>query len=48
MPVGGLATSFIMERLVCPAIFLLWRSRQLKPEPTGEVDTTAVISCVNS
>jgi Cu(I)/Ag(I) efflux system membrane protein CusA/SilA len=33
--VGGLATSFIMELLVYPAIFLLWRSRQLKPEPVG-------------
>jgi len=28
--VGGLATSFIMELLVYPANFLLWRSRQLK------------------
>jgi len=27
--VGGLFTSFIMELLVYPAIFLLWRSRQL-------------------
>jgi len=31
--VGGLFTSFLMELLVYPAIFLLWRSRQLKPEP---------------
>jgi Cu(I)/Ag(I) efflux system membrane protein CusA/SilA len=30
--VGGLFTSFLMELLVYPAIFLLWRSRQLKPE----------------
>ena len=28
--VGGLTTSFLMELLVYPAIFLLWRSRQLK------------------
>ena len=31
--VGGLFTSFLMELLVYPAIYLLWRSRQLKPEP---------------
>ena len=31
--VGGLFTSFLMELLVYPAIFLLWRSRQLKSEP---------------
>ena len=36
--VGGLATSFIMELLVYPAIFLLWRSRQLKSEPVAEPD----------
>ena len=28
--VGGLFTSFLMELLVYPAIFLLWRSRQFK------------------
>jgi Cu(I)/Ag(I) efflux system membrane protein CusA/SilA len=28
--VGGLSTSFLMELLVYPAIFLLWRRRQLK------------------
>jgi Cu(I)/Ag(I) efflux system membrane protein CusA/SilA len=28
--VGGLWTSFLMELLVYPAIYLLWRSRQLK------------------
>ena len=27
--VGGLATSFVLELLVYPAIYLLWRKRQL-------------------
>jgi Cu(I)/Ag(I) efflux system membrane protein CusA/SilA len=30
--VGGLFTSFLLELLVYPAIFLLWRSGQLPPE----------------
>jgi Cu(I)/Ag(I) efflux system membrane protein CusA/SilA len=29
--VGGLATSFLLELLVYPAIYFLWRRRQLKP-----------------
>ena len=29
--VGGLFSSFLMELLVYPAIYLLWRSRQLRP-----------------
>src|SRR5204863_10213239 len=32
--VGGLATSFLMELLVYPAVYLLWRQRSL-PEATG-------------
>ncbi len=28
--VGGLFTSFLMELLVYPAIYLLWRSRQMR------------------
>ena len=40
--VGGLATSFIMELLVYPAIFLLWRSRQLKPGSVTTTDTATV------
>jgi Cu(I)/Ag(I) efflux system membrane protein CusA/SilA len=28
--VGGLATSFILELLVYPAIYLLWKGRDLK------------------
>jgi copper/silver efflux system protein len=27
--VGGLATSFLLELLVYPAIYLLWRRREL-------------------
>ena len=27
--VGGLATSFLLELLVYPAVYLLWRQRQL-------------------
>ena len=30
--VGGLATSFLMELLVYPAIYLLWKRRELKHE----------------
>ena len=39
--VGGLATSFIMELLVYPAIFLLWRSRQLKPVAAPDLSFVA-------
>ena len=31
--VGGLATSFIMELLVYPAIYLLWKKKELRVEP---------------
>jgi Cu(I)/Ag(I) efflux system membrane protein CusA/SilA len=31
--VGGLATSFVMELLVYPAIYLLWKKRSLKESP---------------
>ena len=30
--VGGLATSFIMELLVYPAIYLLWKKKELRPQ----------------
>ncbi|MFA7159636.1 MAG: efflux RND transporter permease subunit, partial [Kiritimatiellia bacterium] len=33
--VGGLFTSFLMELLVYPAIYLLWRSRHIKKEPVA-------------
>jgi len=29
--VGGLVTSFALELLVYPAIYLLWRQRSLEP-----------------
>jgi len=29
--VGGLATSFLLELLVYPAVYLMWRKRQLAP-----------------
>jgi Cu(I)/Ag(I) efflux system membrane protein CusA/SilA len=32
--VGGLATSFLMELLVYPAIYLLWKSAELLPAPS--------------
>jgi Cu(I)/Ag(I) efflux system membrane protein CusA/SilA len=32
--VGGLVTSFMLELLVYPAIYLLWIERQLPEEPT--------------
>ena len=34
--VGGLFTSFIMELLVYPAIYLLWRQKSLKQLPAGQ------------
>jgi len=30
--VGGLATSFLLELLVYPAVYLLWRKRELRRE----------------
>ncbi len=33
--VGGLFTSFLMELLVYPALFLLWRSRQIKTDSSN-------------
>ena len=36
--VGGLVTSFLMELLVYPAIYLLWKQREL---PAPERDNTA-------
>ena len=34
--VGGLATSFLLELLVYPALYLLWRQRSLGPAPAIE------------
>src|SRR5216683_8229317 len=32
--VGGIFTSFILELLVYPAIYAIWRQRHLKPSPS--------------
>jgi len=29
--IGGLATSFVLELLVYPAIYLLWKRREIAP-----------------
>jgi Cu(I)/Ag(I) efflux system membrane protein CusA/SilA len=33
--IGGLVTSFILELLVYPAIYKLWKQRELKPTTTA-------------
>jgi Cu(I)/Ag(I) efflux system membrane protein CusA/SilA len=33
--IGGLVTSFILELLVYPAIYKLWKKRELEPTPTA-------------
>ena len=33
--VGGLGTSFIMELLVYPAIYLLWKKKDIRPKPSS-------------
>jgi Cu(I)/Ag(I) efflux system membrane protein CusA/SilA len=40
--IGGIVTSFILELLVYPAIYALWRQRGISPEPalaTGAVES---------
>jgi Cu(I)/Ag(I) efflux system membrane protein CusA/SilA len=44
--VGGLFTSFIMELLVYPAIYLLWRKREIKPEPVNSEPVVAEVAPV--
>ncbi|HEX2714536.1 MAG TPA: efflux RND transporter permease subunit, partial [Candidatus Acidoferrales bacterium] len=39
--VGGICTSFILELLVYPAIYAVWRERSLKPELLGQDQTAA-------
>ena len=34
--IGGVVTSTVMELVVYPAIFYLWRSRRLKSLPVAE------------
>ena len=31
--IGGLVTSFLLELLVYPAVYLLWKKRELRREP---------------
>jgi Cu(I)/Ag(I) efflux system membrane protein CusA/SilA len=38
--VGGLATSFLLELLVYPAIYVLWRRRSLRLAPAGQPTTS--------
>jgi Cu(I)/Ag(I) efflux system membrane protein CusA/SilA len=42
--VGGVVTSTLMELLVYPAIFFLWRSRSLKPVPEKSVGPAEPVS----
>jgi Cu(I)/Ag(I) efflux system membrane protein CusA/SilA len=35
--VGGLVTSFLMELLVYPAVYLLWKRREFASGPTAPV-----------
>jgi copper/silver efflux system protein len=37
--IGGIVTSTVMELVVFPAIYFLWRSRQLKAGPRSEAST---------
>jgi hypothetical protein len=37
--VGGIVTSFILELLVYPAIYAVWRERSLPPEPGDALKT---------
>lgn len=38
--VGGLVTSFILELLVYPAVYLLWKGRELQPHTTFPLQTS--------
>jgi Cu(I)/Ag(I) efflux system membrane protein CusA/SilA len=41
--VGGLITSFVMELLVYPAIYFLWKRKEVVPGPTTSPDGIASI-----
>jgi Cu(I)/Ag(I) efflux system membrane protein CusA/SilA len=36
--VGGLATSFLLELLVYPAVYFLWKRREVEPGPATPED----------
>jgi Cu(I)/Ag(I) efflux system membrane protein CusA/SilA len=40
--VGGIVTSTLMELLVFPAIYFIWRSRQLKDFAADELNTATL------
>jgi Cu(I)/Ag(I) efflux system membrane protein CusA/SilA len=40
--VGGIVTSTMMELLVFPAIYFIWRSRQLKHSAADQSNATAL------
>jgi Cu(I)/Ag(I) efflux system membrane protein CusA/SilA len=40
--VGGLVTSFLLELLVYPAVYLLWKGREVPPGPASAVPATPV------
>jgi Cu(I)/Ag(I) efflux system membrane protein CusA/SilA len=40
--VGGIITSTIMELLVFPAIYFIWRSRQLKGLASHQLNTSGI------
>ena len=42
--IGGVVTSTIMELLVYPAIYYLWRQRALPREPDGQAPSAPVMS----
>jgi Cu(I)/Ag(I) efflux system membrane protein CusA/SilA len=49
--IGGLVTSFLMELLVYPAIFFLWKRREVRPGPASphrEVDEAMVTASVEA
>jgi Cu(I)/Ag(I) efflux system membrane protein CusA/SilA len=41
--VGGLVTSFLLELLVYPAVYFLWRKRGLRVGPATEVSSAVTV-----
>jgi Cu(I)/Ag(I) efflux system membrane protein CusA/SilA len=42
--VGGLVTSFLLELLIYPAVYLLWKERELSRELTPPPDAAAAVA----